>query len=236
MTTSLAPVGFGLMCKPPRPGISKTRLAAGIGADAAARLSAAFLADCAAAASSAAACTPLRLTAYFKPADAAGELGRILGPGWPLEFADAASLGDIMLDILKRLLIRCPAGAMLMGADIPMIGADVIKRAAQHLRAGNDRSLVVVPSVDGGYCLIGARTIEAAKPLFEDMAWSTPHVLDETLRRATATGLHVTVLETQRDIDELQDLQWLRDAIAAEPDRAPATRRCLSAITIPLQG
>lgn len=235
MSTSIPPIGFGLMCKPPRPGISKTRLAADIGAEAAAKLSAAFLVDCARVASSAAPRSSLMLTAFYKPRDAERELADILGPGWPLEFADAASLGTIMLDIMTRLLAECPAGAMLMGADIPLIGADVINRAAHHLREGDDRTIVIAPSVDGGYCLIGARTIGAAAPLFADMAWSTSRVLDETLRRASVAGLRVTLLETQRDIDDVQDLCWLRDAINAEPERARATRQILSELAIPQQ-
>ncbi|MFY8144777.1 MAG: hypothetical protein ACOVMT_13060 [Caulobacter sp.] len=42
-----AMIGLGLMCKPPRPGVTKTRLAAAIGPEAAATLSQAFLEDCA---------------------------------------------------------------------------------------------------------------------------------------------------------------------------------------------
>lgn len=237
MSTLLAPIGFGLMCKPPRPGISKTRLAADIGAEAAAKLSAAFLADCAHVASSAATRSSLMLTAFYKPEDAAKELAEILGPSWPLEFADAASLGMIMRDIMERLLTKCPAGAMLMGADIPMIDADVIDCAADRLRNGDERSIVIAPSADGGYCLIGVRTIGAAAPLLEDMAWSTPRVLEETLRRARAEGLHVTLLDTQRDVDDLKDLHWLRHAIASQPEcasaSASATRKVLAQLALP---
>ena len=234
MTTLQAPIGFGLMCKPPRPGISKTRLASGVGADAAAKLSAAFLADCAQVALSAATLSPLVLTAFYKPRDGAKELGEILGPRWPLAFADAPSLGEIMSDILARLLSECPAGAMIMGADIPLIGAEVIDRAARELRDGTERTVVIAPSADGGYCLIGVRSHAATIPLFDDMAWSTPHVLDETLQRARSARLDVTLLDVQRDVDEVTDLLWLLEAIAEQPDRATATRQVLSTLTLPV--
>ncbi len=78
---SRAPVALGLMCKPPRAGISKTRLAASIGAEAAARLSHAFLQDCARAAVKAAGSAHLDLHAFFRPADGARELTDILGAG-----------------------------------------------------------------------------------------------------------------------------------------------------------
>lgn len=47
LTMTEAMIGLGLMCKPPRPGVTKTRLAAAIGPEAAATLSQAFLEDCA---------------------------------------------------------------------------------------------------------------------------------------------------------------------------------------------
>lgn len=230
MTEAMPAIGFGLMCKPPRPGTSKTRLAAGIGMQAAASLSAAFLIDCAEAAVEAGRHSPLQRVGFYRPADGATEIAAILGPGWPLEFADGGDLGATMRDVLSRLLQRCPSGAMIMGADVPLIGADAINEAADILRSGHDHTVVLVPSVDGGYCLIGIRSAEDASPLFEPMAWSTTGVLKETIRRARKARLELTVLRPQRDIDEEQDLVWLREAISQRPERAPATRRALASL------
>ncbi len=55
-------------------------------------------------------------------------------------------------------------------------------------------------------------------------------MFDETLRRATSAGLKVTVLEMQRDIDDVSDLEWLRSMIHTCPNRAHATRDALSAL------
>lgn len=230
MTASAVPIGLGLMCKPPRPGATKTRLAATIGATAAARLSRAFLEDCASAALEAARSCRLEPVAFYRPADAASELGVILGPAWALRHADAGDLGATMLDALRRLLLRCPAGAMLMGADMPMIAPDAIAAAARVLREGDDNSVVFIPSDDGGYCLIGLRSAAAAEPLLAPMAWSTPVVLAETRRRAEAAGLSVHLLPAQRDIDEAADLDWLRAELNRLSDAAPATRRALAAL------
>jgi uncharacterized protein len=226
MTSS--PIGFGLMCKPPRPGTSKTRLAAGIGNDAAARLSAAFLADCAATVGTAARSTLLDCAAFYRPADAADELAALLGAAWPLQFADHGDLGMTMRVVLTTLLTRCPAGAMIMGADVPLLTPDVIVEAARALHVGTSKSVVIVPTNDGGYCLIGIKSSDVAPHLFDDIQWSTPHVLDDTLRRATAAGLHVALLEPQRDIDDVDDLRWLRQEIERSPGRAVATQAVLS--------
>jgi hypothetical protein len=228
------PIGLGLMCKPPRPGATKTRLAAAIGADAAARLSRAFLQDCAAAARDAARQGALHPIAFHRPVDAADEIAAILGPGWPVVHADAGELGATMLQVLRHLLARCPDGAMVMGADVPLVTAEAIAGAARSLRAGDARSVTIMPSHDGGYCLIGVRCAQAAAPLFAPMeaplSWSTPAVLDETLRRARAHGLSATLLPRQRDIDEAADLDWLGRALATHPHAAPATRDALAAL------
>lgn len=200
------------MCKPPRPGATKTRLAAAIGPQAAAALSQAFLEDCARAALDAAMETPLAPVAFHRPADAADELAAILGPRWPLTYADAGDLGATMFDL-------SPAGAMIMGADIPLISGQAIASAARALRESEAR-VVLIPSADGGYCLLGVRTLAAAAALCAPMAWSTPTVLQETLDRARAAGLTAHLLPVQRDIDEAADLDWLRAQLReGAPDR-----------------
>ena len=98
MTEPPSPLGLGLMCKPPRAGATKTRLAATIGANLAARLSRAFLQDCAYAALEAADLCQLKPMAFYRPADGGAELGEVLGPDWPLVHADAGDLGATMLD------------------------------------------------------------------------------------------------------------------------------------------
>lgn len=225
------PIGFGLMCKPPRPGAAKTRLAAAIGPHKAARLARAFLEDCAAAAVAAARLQRLDLAAFFRPADAASEIGAILGPGWPLEFADAGDLGTTMHDVLARLLQRCPGGAIIMGADVPLITGEVIAASARSLGEDDDRRIVLVPSVDGGYCLIGVRSLEAAAPLFDSMPWSTSDVLRETLIRAEAARLTVHMLPPQRDIDEAVDLDWLLSSLASGSAGAAFTRAALAGMS-----
>jgi hypothetical protein len=233
MSAPVSPIGFGLMCKPPRPGLSKTRLAAGIGAEPAARLSAAFLDDCAAAALEAGTLSPLNHVAYYRPRDGADEIGGVLGPQWQLEFADSGDLGATMRECLAHLLIRCPAGAMIMGADIPMIDPNVIDQAARALRDTGTTDVVIAPTADGGYGLIGVRSIAATKQLFEDISWSTSQVFEQTLARARSAGLKFSLLDEQRDIDDAGDLHWLRATIERHPTRTPATRRALASLALP---
>lgn len=223
-------IGLGLMCKPPRAGVTKTRLAAAIGHAAAARLSCAFLQDCAAVAFEAAQLAGLVPAAFYRPADAGDALAAILGPRWPLTYADAGDLGATMQGVLEQLLSQCPDGAIIMGADVPLITREAISAAADSLRDGDERRVTVIPSADGGYCLIGVRSAKLAAPLFAPMAWSTMDVLSTTLNRVGAAGLDVAVLPAERDIDEPSDLDWLRAQLSIRPDVAPATRSALVAM------
>ena len=222
-----ATVALGLMAKPPRPGLAKTRLAAGIGPEAAAAFARAFLLDTARVMEAAAATGSLACSVLFRPDDAANELAALLARDWPLIPCDQGDLGATMWWALDGLLAQHPAGAMIMGADLPLVPPGLLVEAAAILRRGGPRDVVVMPTADGGYGLIGV-TSEAAAPLFAPLPWSTPVVLDETLRRAAAGGLTVHRLAEQRDIDDAGDLVWLRQALAAAPDTAPATRAALA--------
>jgi uncharacterized protein len=219
------PIGVGLMCKPPRPGASKTRLAAKLGADAAAGLARAFLADTSAMLSRASAANALVRKAYYRPVDAAEEISAVIGPDWPLAFCDAGDLGASMREALDDLLRLAPAGALLVGSDLPTLPECRLAEAAAWLRAGDERTAVIGPSADGGYYLIGVRSISAAAPLLEPMVWSTPDVLAETRRRASRDGIRLVEIGGWYDIDEAEDLDRIMGDAAAT---AIATRAALA--------
>ena len=169
----------------------------------------------------------LRLTAFYRPEDAAEEIAAIIGASWPCAYCDAEDLGAAMLAALAQLLRENPAGAMIMGADMPSLPPAYVEMAATLLRQGDERTGVIGPSADGGYYLIGIKGLEAA-PLFAPMAWSTPEVLATTHARAKDCGITLHELPYWRDIDEADDLAWLAGALAQPGNNAPATRAALA--------
>jgi uncharacterized protein len=227
-------IGYGLMCKPPRPGLSKTRLAASIGPEAAARISRALLEDSASAAITAAQELKLELTAFFRPADAAAEMRNILGNTWRFVFADAGDLGATMLEALRELLTCNPDGALITGADVPLMSPRDIAAACLALEQTHAKGLVIQPSWDGGYCMIGIKCAVTAAPLFDPLPWGTPVVYQATLDRARALGFSITILPRQRDIDDISDLDWLRAQLTGEHHHAQSTRRLLRSRTLAL--
>ena len=80
---------------------------------------------------------------------------------------------------MRRALTACPPGpVVLVGGDIPALAAGHVA-AAFRLLGGHD--LVFGPAEDGGFWLFGARHPRHLPPLFEQVRWSGPHALADTL-------------------------------------------------------
>ncbi|KAF0182819.1 MAG: hypothetical protein FD164_1015 [Nitrospirae bacterium] len=113
------------------------------------------------------------------------------------------TLGERMAAAVKMLLARGPR-AVLIGTDIPDLHAPLV---AEAFAALEDHDLVIGPARDGGYYLIGMK--HDYQLLFEGIAWSTPTVLTETVRKAGMLGLSCRLLPELSDIDTVEDYtQW----------------------------
>ena len=91
---------------------------------------------------------------------------------------------------------------LIVGTDIPGITVSLITTAFKNLQ---DHDIVLGPTVDGGYYLIGLRT--PVPELFENIPWSTDQVFSLTEEKINALGLTLTVLPILRDLDTVEDLQ-----------------------------
>jgi uncharacterized protein len=100
-----------------------------------------------------------------------------------------------------------------IGTDAPTIDPRWIAEAATR-----PESVVLGPSDDGGYWLVG--TARSTPALFDAIPWSTPDVHTATLARARRAGLSVGLLPQCYDIDEPADLARL----AADPRCPPSLR------------
>jgi rSAM/selenodomain-associated transferase 1 len=93
---------------------------------------------------------------------------------------DVTGQGDGDLGVrMRRALAACPPGpVVLVGGDIPALTPRHIA-AAFCLLGGRD--LVFGPAEDGGFWLVGARRSPRLPALFEQVRWSSPHALADTL-------------------------------------------------------
>ena len=182
---------LSIFARLPVPGKVKTRLIPALGEEGATRLYARLLALTVQVARESGLDFELRVTG--------GEIGAFQGL-----FGDDVPVVDQGDGDLGARMVRVEAPALLIGSDCPGITAPLLRAAAGALE---DRRVVLGPANDGGYYLIGYR--EPVPFLFEDMEWSTPKVLPETLARLAARGHGPAILPELADIDTAEDLaQW----------------------------
>ena len=120
----------------------------------------------------------------------------------PHKIQRGADLGERMHHAFVEMLQQDSTGAIIMGSDCLDFSPSHIDSSTSALL---EHDLVLQPSIDGGYTLIGCRTAEAA--LFHQVEWSTSEVLAKTTANAKKLGYRIQLLETVRDIDTLQDME-----------------------------
>lgn len=117
------------------------------------------------------------------------------------------NLGTRMVDAVNHTLARDETDCVLViGTDCPVLTSAYLDAALRALTEGAD--VVIGPSEDGGYVLIGLR--EPQPELFDNMPWSTPEVLPLTCERVAAKGLKLATLPVLWDVDRPEDLARLR--------------------------
>src|SRR5262249_24375314 len=102
--------------------------------------------------------------------------------------------------------------------DSPHLDAATVEKGFRCLDGAD---VVVGPTSDGGYYLVGAAG--AHGELFDGERLGTERALDSLLTRSRARGLRLPLTEEAYDVDEKNDLERLADDLQLAPDRAPHT-------------
>jgi hypothetical protein len=102
---------------------------------------------------------------------------------------------------MRRAIAACPPGpAVLIGADIPALGAAHIAAAFRLLGSCD---LVFGPAADGGFWLFGARCRQYLPELFRGVRWSTADALADVLA-ALPGGAEVGFAARLEDVDDAE--------------------------------
>lgn len=211
-------VGLAIMAKAPRVGAVKTRLCPPLRAPEAAELARCFLLDAVervhmvAGSRPIMAYTPIEAEAQFEEA----------APGFALIPQRGGDLGARQLHLIEEVLALGLQAALVIGTDSPTLPRECLDEAVSLVMAP-DVDVVLGPTEDGGYYLIGLRAPHAA--LFEHIPWSTSAVLGRMLERAHQLGLRVACLPTWFDVDTGADLERLRIELEATPGTTPRHTR-----------
>ena len=183
------------MARRPSPGRCKSRLAAAIGASAAARVQQRLL--------------------FHTQAEAERWMQQS-GGTWALALGEqqgAGGLGQRLQRLMGRELRHGGAQIVVVGSDLPGLSAADLQQAFAVLE---HQPLVIGPAADGGYWLIGVTAATFAHQrgrLFSGIPWGGDQVLACTLLRAAALALSPVLLRQQHDLDRLSALEpWCGEA------------------------
>ena len=191
-----------LFAKKPAPGAVKTRLQSHLGPSEAARLYEALLLDCATALHATQAAAKV---VAFTPAYAEGALRTLLTPIGAFEYVPQpeGDLGQRMEGLMQWAFARGAERVVLVGSDSPSLPVEYIDEGLALLR---EKEVVLGPSTDGGYYLVGRRKGESR--IFQDVTWSTGMVLEQTLARLGTQTLGL--LPLWYDVDTPADAAFLK--------------------------
>ena len=192
--------GLIIFAREPVPGRVKTRLAASIGDHAAAKLYETMLQDVLKTARQLSAVESVVFWASEEESlpHLAGRYkirSRCQSPG---------NLGQRMQGAFAEMIATGCEICCIIGSDAPDLPLSYIEEAYQLL-AQQQTDVVLGPSLDGGYYLLGLRQVWPQ--LFEDIPWSSSDVLAQSLAAALNSGLTAVLLPEWQDIDTVEDLR-----------------------------
>jgi hypothetical protein len=215
--TTASTCGIAFMAKASAPGRAKTRLVPPLTFDEAAALNTAFLQDVAdnllLAARDALPHAGIAGYAAFGPPGSEEFFHRTLPA--PIVLIDAwlPTFGDCLLHTIQKILARGHGSAVVLNSDSPTLPTALLIETAEVLAQPGDRA-VLGPSSDGGYYLLGLKA--AHRRMFEDIAWSTESVAEQTLERAREINLDVHMLPVWYDVDDVASLRRLNTELSED--------------------
>ncbi len=233
-------VAVGIFCKTPAAGFSKTRLSPPLHPEDCSALSACFIRDLAGTIHSLS--DDVTPYAIYTPVGTEDALRTLLPSGFRLLPQCDGEFGLRLSHAVTELLRAGHAGAILVNADSPTLPASILQSAVDALLSAN-HPVVLSPSLDGGYTLIGLSRLHPE--LFADIPWSTSQVHRLTMQRAAEINVPVINVAGWYDVDDQQTLHLLQSELAGERlpfgesgpkgADAPATRRFLARRCAPVE-
>jgi uncharacterized protein len=216
------------MTKAPQAGKVKTRLTPPLTPEEAAELNRCFLRDLGMSILQACDQSPAQGVGIFTPLGAEAAYENILPPEFFLVSQRGERFGERLLLATEDLFKVGFNSVCLINSDSPTVPATAFAEAAIELANPGDR-IVLGPSEDGGYYLIGFKKLH--RRVFEEIDWSTERVFAQTKERAAELRVPVHALERGLDVDDRATLAKLCDKLFgndADSTVALATRNFLS--------
>jgi rSAM/selenodomain-associated transferase 1 len=212
----------------PEYGKVKTRLANDIGHDHALDLYKCFLLDMLTMLESAVLCSDnMQICICYAPETAEPAFRALFGENYHYFPQQGNDLGERMQQSFQHAFHSGLDRAVLIGSDLPDLPVRIVTTAFERL---NRFDIVIGPSGDGGYYLLGFRQKTFFPEVFQGITWSTAMVCAETLKKIEQAGYSVSLLPEWKDIDHYTDLQRFYVRNQHQPEQATNTMAYLRRI------
>ena len=218
--TAVGCCALAIMTKVPRPGRVKTRLTPPLTPEESAALNICFLRDIAGVIAQAG--ERAQGVGCYTPVGEEAAYRDIFPADFQLIPQRKGAFGVRLICAIEDLLAIGFTSACLINSDSPTVPASAFREAVEVLSQPND-VIVLGPSDDGGYYLIGMKQLH--RLLFEEIDWSTERVLEQTKAQAAKAGLTIHLLPSGFDVDDRVGLRRLYDELLA-PNESAAPASC----------
>jgi uncharacterized protein len=203
-----------IMAKAPRPGTVKTRLTQDLPMHAVTALYHCLLDDTLALARSLDGVE----VAVMCPESDVFELSGIAGDGVRIVGQKGDGLAAGLTSVFAHFAKDRQKSVIAFNSDSPHLPGSVLQNAFETLAL---HDVVVGPTHDGGYYLVGAR--KSHPTLFAGDCMGTSSALERLLSQARALDLSVGLAEPFYDVDIAEDLIRLAEELGTAPAKAPKT-------------
>jgi uncharacterized protein len=191
-----------IFCRYPIPGKTKTRLIQTLGPFRAADLHRKLTEDTFEMAKRFASEYPVDVELFFEGGSKA-QIRRWLGLLPEVSFQKQGDLGQRMHYAFQEAFRKGCKKVVLIGTDVPEASEEHLRQAFEAL---DNYEMVLGPTYDGGYWLIG---LTGPFGVFENIQWGGDRVLEATMSLAERIGLSSTFIDPLNDIDTVNDLiKW----------------------------
>lgn len=207
-----------IMAKAPKPGTVKTRLSQSLPIPAVTELYCCLLQDTVALAKS---LTGVEV-AILCPESDTGGLRDLLADTVPIVAQNGEGLTAGLTSVFRHFTGAGSNHVIAFNSDSPHLPASVLQDGFEIL---NSRDVVIGPTLDGGYYLVGAKT--PYPTLFEGDGMGTTSALERLLSRTRALQLSTGFTQSFYDIDVASDLIRLAGELGPAPAKAPRTAQWL---------
>lgn len=144
---------------------------------------------------------------YYWPDEKRNMLDKFIeGTSFHLQLQKGNDLGEKMENAFIELFNKGFFKIVIIGADSPTLPVEYIDQAFDKL---DNSEMVIGPSIDGGYYLIGLK--EKNYPVFSFVEWGSDKVLSQTHNLVKKHNIKLLLLPTYFDIDTTENIRFLKN-------------------------